>query len=232
MVGNNLANLNTTGYKSTTVDFSDLMSQNLGVGSSTSQVGMEVGPVQTVSTETQGSITSTNGATDAAIQGNGFFVVTNASNQTLYTRDGSFQVDAKGNIVTATGENVQGWSAVNGVVNPNGPVSNLTEPLGTTVPAVPTTTMSLKVNLNAQVATTDPGATFSAPINVVDSQGATHTLTVTFNKTATNSWAYTVTVPAADLASGGNTSLATGTLSFDPNGNITTPGGEHRSAAD
>jgi flagellar hook protein FlgE len=223
VVGNNLANLNTTGYKSTDVSFNDLISQNIGVGTGSSQIGMGVGGVQTTSAYTQGTISNTSGPTDVAIQGDGFFVVKNATNQTLYTRDGSFQVDANGNVVTATGENVQGWAATNGTVNPNGAVTNLVVPLGTTVPANATTAMSLKMNLNSQVATTDPGASFSAPIQVVDSQGASHTLNVNFTKTANNAWSYTVTVPASDLASGGSTSLATGSLTFDGNGNLTSP---------
>src|SRR5579885_533093 len=103
VVGNNLANLNTTGYKDTTVQFNDLMSQSLGVGSASSQVGMGIGPVQTATAFNQGSVTNTEGATDAAIQGDGFFVVQNSTNQTLYTRDGAFQVDATGNIVTGGG---------------------------------------------------------------------------------------------------------------------------------
>ncbi len=72
------------------------MSQSLGVGLDAAQIGMGVGQVGTVSSYTQGTIQTTNGPTDAAIEGNGFFVVQNAANQTLYTRDGSFQVMAPG----------------------------------------------------------------------------------------------------------------------------------------
>ena len=103
------------------------MSQSVGLG----QVGMGIGQLATPSDYSQGTLTTTNGPTDAAIQGNGFFVVANAAGQTLYTRDGSFQVNATGQLVTATGENVQGWSAVKGVVNPTGPIGNLSVPLGT-----------------------------------------------------------------------------------------------------
>ena len=222
VVGNNLANLNTTGYKTTDVDFQDLMSQSLGVGTNAAHVGMGVGPLGTVTNFTQGTLTTTNGPTDAAIQGNGFFVVQNATNQTLYTRDGSFQVNSAGNIVTATGENVQGWSAANGAVNPNGPVGNLTVPLGTVVPAVATSTMGLTVNLNS---TTAANGTFSAPIQVFDSQGASHTLTVNFTETASNTWGYSVAIPAADLAKGGKPTIASGTMSFDSSGNLTSPTG-------
>jgi len=129
-------------------------------------------------------------------------------------------VDSAGNIVTATGENVQGWSAVNGTVNPNGPVGNLAVPLGATVAATATSTMSLKVNLNSSSAV---GASFSAPIQVFDSQGTGHTLTANFTETSTNNWSYAVTIPAADLKSGGTTTLASGTMTFDANGNLSSP---------
>jgi len=219
VVGNNLANLNTTGYKDTSVQFEDLMAQNLGVGQNSAQIGMGVGPVGTSVNYAQGTVATTSGPTDAAIQGDGFFVVQNSANQTLYTRDGSFQVNSAGNIVTATGENVQGWTAVNGTVNPNGPVGNLTVPLGTTVPAVATSNMGVTVNLDAQSAT---GTTFSAPIQVYDSLGGSHTLSVTFTQTAANAWSYTVSIPAADLAKGG-AAKGTGDLTFDTSGNLTSP---------
>ena len=220
VVGSNLANLNTTGYKQTDVDFETLMAQTMGVGQNSAQIGMGVGSVNTATEYTQGTIQTTNGPMDAAIQGDGFYVVQNSANQTLYTRDGSFQVNAAGDIVTATGENVQGWAAVNGTVNPNGAVGNLVVPLGSTVQAVATTNMGVTVNLNAQAAT---GATFSAPIQVYDSLGAKHTLSVNFTETGANAWSFAVTIPAADLTTGGTTSVATGTLAFDANGNLTSP---------
>src|SRR5580658_3319193 len=87
IVGNDLANLNTTGYKATEVNCSDLMAEQLGAASTS--VGVGVGQVDAGTNYSQGSIQTTNGPTDAAIQGNGFFVVHNQNNQTLYTRDGS-----------------------------------------------------------------------------------------------------------------------------------------------
>ena len=220
VVGNNLANLNTTGYKDTNVDFETLMAQNLGVGQNSAQVGIGVSSVGTATDYSQGTITSTGGPMDAAIQGDGFFVVQNAAGQTLYTRDGSFQVNAAGNVVTATGENVQGWPAVNGTVNANGAVGNLTVPLGTTVPAVATANMTVTANLNAQSAT---GATFSAPVQVYDSLGTAHTLSVNFTETGANAWSYTVTIPAADLTKGGATTVGKGTLTFNSSGVLTAP---------
>jgi flagellar hook protein FlgE len=220
IIGNDLANLNTTGFKASEVSFQDLLSQSLGASGGSSQVGLGVGQVTALAQYTQGSIQTTNGPTDAAIEGDGFFVVNDQNNQPLYTRDGSFQLNASGDLVTASGDTVQGWSAVDGSVNTNGPVGNITVPLGANIPATPTTTMNLALNLNASAAT---GATFTAPIKVYDSEGNSHTLTATFTNSGSNSWAYAVTIPAADLATGGTTSVATGTLTFDSSGNLTTP---------
>ena len=200
------------------------MSQSLGVSGTSGQLGMGVGPVSAVANYTQGSIQTTNGPTDAAIEGNGFFVVQDPnSGQTLYTRDGAFQVNSTGQLTTESGQFVQGWTAVNGVINTNGPVGNLTLPVGTTVPATATTDMNLALNLNSSVATTAPGAVVTAPIQVYDSQGTSHTLTATFTKTAANTWTYSVTIPPADLAGGAAAPLTTGTLTFDQNGNLTSP---------
>src|SRR5664279_3177455 len=160
-IGNNLANLNTSGYKATGLAFQDMMSQALGAGSSTSQVGQGVGPVSILRNFNQGAVQSTGGAYDAAIQGDGFFVVKNTSGQTLYTRAGNFVLDSNGNLTTASGENVQGWNEVAGVMNAGGPTANVAVPLGAVIPATATTTMSMDANLNSTAAV---GAVVTAPI--------------------------------------------------------------------
>ena len=223
VIGNDLANLNTTGYKANEIEFSALMSQAIGVAGNNSQVGIGVSPVSSFANYTQGSLETTGGATDAAIQGNGFFVVQGPNNQTDYTRDGSFQISASGELVTAAGDAVQGWSATNGVVNANGAVGDISVPLGATVPATATTSMSLALNLDAESPTTGAGSNFSAPIQVFDSLGQSHTLTASFKNTGTNTWSYTLTIPSADLSSGGKTTVASGTMTFDANGNLTSP---------
>ena len=220
VVGNNLANLNTPGFKASTLDFSDLMSQQLGTGTGNGQVGMGLGQVSAIQDFSQGSMATTGGALDAGIQGNGFFVVTDSNNNQLYTRDGSFQLDANGNLLTQTGQNVQGWTATNGVVDTNGAVGDITVPVGSVIAPTATQNMSMSVNLNSSTAT---NGTFSAPIQVYDSLGTAHTLTVTYTETAPGSWGYAVTIPAADLTSGGDTTLVSGTLTFDSNGNLTDP---------
>jgi flagellar hook protein FlgE len=222
VVGNDLANLNTTGYKSSEIQFADLLSQQLGTAANVSQIGMGVGQVTTYANYAQGTLQTTKGATDVALEGNGFFVVKDQNNQTLYTRDGSFSFNSSGQLTTATGELVQGWGATNGVVNSNAAIGNITVPTGT-IPAVPTTTMNMSVNLNSVTSTTGTPSTFSTPIQVVDSLGATHTLTATFTNTGTGAWSYSLDIPAADLTSGGTTTVASGTLTFDSSGNLTSP---------
>ncbi|MGA3095448.1 MAG: flagellar hook protein FlgE [Bryobacteraceae bacterium] len=223
IVGNNLANLNTTGYKDESVQFSDIMSQALGSGSTDTQMGMGVGPAQTVTSYTQGAIQQTSGAYDAAINGEGFFVVQGQNNQQLFTRDGAFSLNSTGGLVTAGGDAVQGWNMAGGVVNTNSPVEDIVVPEGGTMAPVPTANMSLTVNLDSAGALGASSGTYSTPIQVVDSQGGTHTLTATFTMTGTNAWSYAITVPAADLTKGGSTTLATGALTFDGTGQLTSP---------
>ncbi|HWE53156.1 MAG TPA: flagellar hook protein FlgE [Bryobacteraceae bacterium] len=224
VIGNDLANLNTTGYKADQIEFQDMMSESLGVSGNAGQLGNGVGQVSSIANYSQGAIQTTNGATDAAIQGNGFFVLSDPrTNGTLYTRDGNFQVNSGGQLTTTSGQLVQGWTEVNGVINSNAPAGNLTLPVGATVAATPTSAMTLALNLDSSVATTATGAVVTAPIQVFDSQGTSHNLTATFTKTAQNTWDYSVSIPAADLASGSTTPLTTGTLTFDNNGNLTGP---------
>ena len=122
--------------------------------------------------------------------------------------------------MTATGENVQGWSATGGVLSAGGPIANINIPVGTVFPATATGKMDMDVNLDSQAAT---GAVVSAPIEVIDSQGGSLVLTASFTKTGVNKWDFAVTVPAADLKSAGTTRVATGSLVFDSSGQLTSP---------
>ena len=225
VVGNNLANLNTVVFKDVSTQFTDLIAQEIGQG--TSQVGEGVSPPLTERQFLQGSIQLTSGAFDAAIQGNGFFVVRNTAGSTLYTRAGNFQLAADGTLETATGEKVQGWTAANGVLNTTGPVGNIVVPSNALVTPSASTQFSLNMNLNSAGVVGDPTTgSFSSPIQVVDSLGATHTLTIDFTKTGPNAWSYNVTIPGADLASGKAgtpSSVAKGNLTFNAQGQLTAP---------
>jgi flagellar hook protein FlgE len=224
VVGNNLANLNTTGYKDNNVSFYDLLQQSIAGGST--QIGGGVSAPQTERVFSQGSIQSTGGNYDAAINGNGFFVVQNPNGQTLFTRAGNFQLDASGNLTTATGQFVQGWTAQNGVLSTSGPVGNITIPSNALQTPSATQNMALSINLNAAGVVNTPTGNFSTSIQVVDSLGVAHDLTVSFAETGPGAWGYSVDIPGQDLTSGtaGTPSnITTGTLTFDANGNLTSP---------
>lgn len=230
-VANNLANQNTTGYKDGQVLFSDLFYQNLGTTGAGDPIqlgaGTEVGSMP--SNFTQGSVSSTGVPTDVAVQGNGFFTI-QQNGVTSYTRAGNFSVDNNNFLVTSDGQQVMGYPAVNGVVNTGAALAPLQLGAGIISPPVATSTVQIQTNLDASAAV---GDTFSTPLNIFDSLGASHTLTFTFTKTAANTWSYSVSIPATDLnplvpAGGGapvpqTGILKTGTLTFDGNGNLTAP---------
>jgi flagellar hook protein FlgE len=219
VVGNNLANLNTTGFKDSEVSFHDLVTQSIGAGLGETQVGFGVGTPTTMLQFSQGAIQSTGSPLDAAIQGNGFFVVNSASGQQEYTRGGNFQVNSDGALTTSTGELVQGWTISNGTLSTNGPTGNITVPSGSLETPQATANTSVSMNLDASAA---PGATFSTSETVYDSLGTSHVITYSFTKSTTaNQWNYTLSFPNGDLSSPGTPT--TGTLTFDSNGNLTSP---------
>jgi len=220
-IGNNLANMNTAGYKATVTAFHDMMSQAMGG----TQVGVGIGAPGVFRQFTQGTVQVTGGPMDAAIQGQGFFMVQDGNGQTLYTRAGNFQLDSSGNLLTATGQKVQGWTAANGVVNTAGAPGNLSVPVNALFPPKATSNMSADLNLNAG---SDKGSTFSAPVEVVDSLGTKHVVTVTFTNNGSGSWKYSTSVPGEDLTSGkagtpSDITGASGTLKFDSSGKLTDP---------
>jgi flagellar hook protein FlgE len=225
VIGNNLANLNTVGYKNTDVNFYDLLQQSIAGGAT--QIGGGVSAPQTEAVFSQGSIQSTGGNYDAAINGNGFFVVQDPNGDTLYTRAGNFQLNGQGELVTDTGQVVQGWSAQNGVVNTSGPIGDITIPSNALQTPSATQNLSLSMNLNAAGVEGESSGSFSTSVSVVDSLGETQDLTFNFTQSGTpGTWNYTVTIPGQAIAGGtaGTPSqVATGSLTFDQNGNLTSP---------
>jgi flagellar hook protein FlgE len=222
-IANNLSNQNTVGYKDTSVLFSDLFYQQLGTTGSGDPIqlgaGTEVSSLPSLFT--QGSIESTGVPTDVAIQGSGFFVVQNGDGSLNYTRAGDFSVDASNFLVTSNGQQVLGYPATNGIVNTSAPIAPLQLGAGAISPATTTTNVQLTTNLNAEA---DVGDTFSTPVTVYDSLGASHTLNFTFTNTGPEAWTYSVTIPAADVGATGNpVQIATGNLAFNSSGNLITP---------
>lgn len=221
VVGNNLANLNTAGFKASTVSFHDLVTQSLGAGLGASQVGFGVGAPVTLRQFSQGALQSTGGPLDAAIQGDGFFIVRGSSGIQEYTRGGNFVVDTAGNLTMATGEKLLGWNINGGVLDTNLPIAPITLPVGTLKSPVVTTAASVDLNLDSSAAVGSQKGTFSTSIEVFDSLGTSHIVGFSFTKTAANTWTYSASFPAADVTS--PFTPVTGSLTFDSSGKLVTP---------
>lgn len=218
-IANNLANMNTVGYKDQTDQFSTLFYQQLNSGLNG---GVQVGVgTQVATTETDfsnGGPTATNVSTDMALQGNGFFVINDHGQQEL-TRAGDFVLSQSGALQTTSGASVMGYPAPNGSISLGSGVQPIVLPLGQTLAAKQTGTMNIQANLDASAAV---GTSVPAPITLYDSLGGAHQATVTFTKTGTNTWDYNIALPAGEAASSTGT---TGTLTFDGSGNLTSPTG-------
>lgn len=217
-VGNNLANMNSSGFKDSEINFQDVM----GSVSGNTQIGNGVQQPVTEANFSQGTDTTTTNPLDAAIQGNGFFLLTPAGTTGTvspssyeYTRDGAFQVGSDGTLQAADGSHVQGWSIdpATGQVNTSGAIGNITIPTGSTIPPVATSTLSISANLNASAAV---GDTLSVPVTVYDSEGGSHQLTLTMTNTAANTWGLSLssTDPSIQNGSNLNSLLSTTSLTF------------------
>ncbi len=224
VIGNNLANVNTTGFKKGRVQFQDMLYQQLqgaarptdtlgGVNPKEVGLGMSVATIDTV--HNQGSFQSTGIGTDLAIKGTGFFVLTEGENF-YYTRAGAFNVDENGTFVNpATGMKVQGWMAqdVNGtqVLDVSRNTEDLIIPVGGKDPARATTMVNFACNLDKrlpEIPIENPNdlqirqGTWGTAIKVYDSFGQEHTLQVDFTKVAgtPNTWNAVVVVdPEAEI---------------------------------
>ncbi|HZO51081.1 MAG TPA: flagellar hook protein FlgE [Bryobacteraceae bacterium] len=223
VVGNNLANLNTPGFKANVVSFHDLVTQSLGAGLGETQVGFGVGRPITLRQFTQGAIKTSSGELDVAIQGDGFLVVKDpVTSGDIYTRGGNLLVDKFGNLMTATGQKVQGWMATNGSLSTNGPIEDIVIPVGTLKEPVASTQFSFDLNLNATASAGPPADSFTTSIEVFDSLGTSHVLKVDYTKTTTaNVWDYAISFPDGDVST--PVTPVTGQITFDSSGKMIDP---------
>jgi flagellar hook protein FlgE len=186
VIGNNLANLNTIGYKASTVNFQDLYSSALS-GSSIQgngdpmQIGLGASLASVSQDFSQGSPQATGTVTNMALQGDGFFTLQTVTGSAGYTRSGNFSPDKNGYLVDPSGNFVLGWNSVNGKVNPTGTPAKIFLNPGAVSPPVATKTISNSTNLDSSAAL---NTTFTAPIAVYDSQGASHNIEITYKKMA------------------------------------------------
>jgi len=197
VIGNNIANVNTIGFKSGRVSFQDVLSQTLQGASAGSggrggtnpvQVGLGVGLASIDTLFTDGSFQPTGKQTDLAIQGAGFFILSDGLNQ-VYTRAGAFDFDRLGNfVVPGTGYQVMGWLAdINGNIDTNAAPTRITIPVGQTMPAQATTKVTYAYNLSAEA---EVNTQVPVSIVVYDSQGNAYKLKGIFEKTGDNEWSF------------------------------------------
>jgi flagellar hook protein FlgE len=221
-IGNNIANVNTVGYKTGRVNFQDILSQTFrgasapqgGLGSiNPAQVGLGVTVAGIDVIMTQGNLQSTGRLTDMAIQGDGFFVMSDGSRQ-FFTRDGSFDIGLGGNLINpASGLKVQGWNAsAAGTVDTTTAAGDVIIPLGTRTTALASATASIAGNLDAAAAA---GATASTTLTEIDSLGVSHSVQVTFTKTGANNWNWSATTDPTDTTA---STTSTGTITFNSDG--------------
>ena len=228
VIGNNLANINTVAFKTSAVSFADLVSQTVGGTSvNPAQVGLGVVTGAISPVFAQGSIENSREATNVAIQGAGFFAVRNGA-QVGYTRAGNFSFDDNGVLISPDGWRVQGYTkadpATGNILTAVAP-GDITIPPGVLRAPTATTNVRAQVNLDPNVAIDATNPEFTTSIQMYDSLGSPHVLTVDFNRTAAGAWTYTVTVPQVDVTGtvGVPVTLTTGNLTFNGAGVLTAP---------
>jgi flagellar hook protein FlgE len=222
VISNNLANLNTVGYKASQASFRDLFYQSFGTNGANDpiQVGEGVAINSVTPIFTDGNLQGTGVNTNAAITGSGFFV-TQKDGVLQFTRAGNFTVSDSGELTTQDGQLVMGYPAINGVISPTQTLAPLHVNHGQLIPGASTTAIQTQTNLDASAPV---GTSFSTPITVFDSLGTSHVLTYQFTKTAANAWNYQITLPAADTGgTGAPTVISSGALTFNGNGTLATP---------
>ncbi len=232
VIGNNIANVNTVGFKGSRTEFADLLSAQ-GGGGSAGKIGLGTRIGNISASFTQGNIESTGRPTDLAIEGNGFFVV-GTGDGTLFTRAGNFSLDNTGKLVTFQGLPVQGF-ALNDLGTAVGATVDITV-TGSSSQPLATTAVQLKSNLRADAEIIAGGfdgttfdtayatSNFTTSINVFDSLGAQHTLNLFFTRdeSTPNTWTYNVGIDAGDTGGtpGELQILGSGSLSFNTDGSL------------
>ncbi|WP_413451432.1 flagellar hook protein FlgE [Georgenia phoenicis] len=243
VTGNNIANANTTGFKASQTRFEDTLSQMLMApgapqgqagGTNPAQVGLGVRVAGISTNFTPGAAQQTGRSLDMMIDGDGFFVV-NVAGEQLYTRAGAFTLDALGRLVTSSGAQVMGWAAdENGVVNPNGPLTNLSVPVTTTMGARATGNVTFTGNLPSDGKVANPTATppveattLLRSIDVFSANGTATSLDVRFtlaSNTPGATWDVEISDGATVLGTGSVAFTATGALQNATLPNITVEG--------
>ncbi len=222
VIGNNIANANTTGMKSSRAEFGDLVASSLGVGGNAG-AGIGVAVEAIAQQFSQGNINTTGNSLDVAINGGGFFQLTQPDGSIAFTRDGSFKLDKDGYIKTNTGANVMGYPTDKLGNATSVTAQNLQLPTSAPIPASATTAITAEFNLDARapVAATavppTPRTTYGTSLTAFDSQGNTVPVSLYFQRvasTTTDNW------DVYDVATGGTALFQ---MQFDANGALVAP---------
>ena len=219
VVGNNIANVNTNGYKSASVVFEDTLSQMMrasgaatatrgGINPAQVGLGVQLGGIST--NFGQGSAQSTGRSTDLMISGDGFFVVRNG-NEDVYSRAGSFTFDSTGRLVNNSGMVVQGWAGKNGVVDTDGPLTDIRLPAGSMIPPVASTKVGIGGNITSGTA-----STMTLSSTAYDAAGNAHDLTLTLTPNGSGGFGVDVLENGASIAG------TAGALAFNADGSLNT----------
>lgn len=225
VVGDNIANAGTFGFKSSRAEFQDMLSNSLKGIDGGDQIGSGTKLAHVTPQFIQGTVARTQNITDLAINGNGFFEV-NAPFGKGYTRDGSFHFDKEGFMVNGDGYRVQGFQP-----DEKGNITNKKDSIklgNTTIPATATTEVKLSMNLDSREnvkkfdpANPDKTSNFNTSMTVYDNVGTARLITVYFNKEQDGNWSYHAMADGAD-ATGGTpgklVEMANGTLKFNQKG--------------
>lgn len=222
VIGNNIANVNTVGFKSSRVVFQEILSQTLRASTSPQEdrgglnprqvgLGMMLGAIET--NHTQGSMETTGKMTDMAIEGDGFFILKDGSRR-YYTRAGVFGVDKSGSLVSdINGMKVMGWKAINGKIDTNQELTVLEIPIGKISDPKATTTIEFGGNLEADL---NGELTFPASMTVKDGDGNDCTFSIKLEEDGFNKWEWTV-----DSTANVAMTPSPGTITRDSDGNYT-----------
>ena len=217
--GNNIANANTTGYKSSSITFADIFTNSSGVrlngAGSAMQIGSGVATATIPTNFAQGNLAESSSSTAASIQGNGFFVAKNAAGEQVYTRAGDFAVNQNGFLVAPDGSQIQGYAAVGLTIPAGGALTSIKIPIGEITAPVATTQLTLKMNLNS---TDIAGTSFHSPTQVTDSKGVSRALDVSFTKNVNGTYSV-----AATLDGNAAITVSSADLTFDSDGLLTAP---------
>ena len=229
VIGDNIANLHTKGFKGSSVNFEDLLGQSIGADKT--GAGAKVASID--GNFTQGTLETTNVDTDISINGKGFFILNDANtDEQFYTRSGHFHLDADGFYVNTDGKRVQGYiynstgtSMVETLADVQIDQSSMVDPKVTE-----SVDMVLNVDASETVDTfdiTDPGGSshYSTALTIYDSLGKSHNITTYFTKTATQAWQWNATIDGSDViggTAGTPVFFGTGSLAFNTSGALTT----------